>query len=74
MPMMGSFHKGLGKPTSRLMLQDWLLNTQPRVLARNKQTELELIAPKGQSLKDSCVLITQQQDGKTTKRKSNEKP
>lgn len=69
--VMGSFHQGLGKPTSRQMLQDWLLNTQPRALARNKQAELELIAPKGQSLKDSCVLFAPQppqQDGKTTKR------
>lgn len=40
-------------------------------MARDKQAELELIAPKGQSLKDSCVLIAPQppqQYGKTTKR------
>jgi hypothetical protein len=49
------------------MPEDWLLNSHPRVLAGDKQAELELIAPKGPSLKNSCVLITPQQDGENNK-------
>lgn len=68
-----SSHRVLGKTHIQADASGLTLNSQPRVLAGDKQAELELIAPKGPSLKNSCVLITAQQDGKTTKRKTNEK-